>query len=135
MRRKELLAYPWPGNVRQLKNITEQISIIETNREISAAILRNIFLHKIQHLPALMGTREYLRADRGDSFILFCSICAESGGRKKDGAQPDGGTCRTGGAGDKWNGQFTTPVVTLHQPSYLRSFIPCSLRFARMMTT
>ena len=25
-----LMAYPWPGNVRQLKNITEQISIIES---------------------------------------------------------------------------------------------------------
>lgn len=36
-----LLAYPWPGNVRQLKNITEQISIIETNRDITAAILQN----------------------------------------------------------------------------------------------
>ena len=33
-----LLAYPWPGNVRQLKNITEQISIIETNRDITAEI-------------------------------------------------------------------------------------------------
>ena len=49
--KKELLAYPWPGNVRQLKNITEQISIIETNREINAAILQT-------YLPALMGTRE-----------------------------------------------------------------------------
>ena len=34
-----LKAYKWPGNVRQLKNITEQISIIETNREIDASIL------------------------------------------------------------------------------------------------
>ena len=34
-----LKAYKWPGNVRQLKNITEQISIIETNREIDPAIL------------------------------------------------------------------------------------------------
>jgi len=32
--------YRWPGNVRQLKNITEQISIIEQNRRISAEILR-----------------------------------------------------------------------------------------------
>ena len=38
--KKILLAYPWPGNVRQLKNITEQISIIETNREITASILQ-----------------------------------------------------------------------------------------------
>jgi transcriptional regulator with PAS, ATPase and Fis domain len=35
-----LLNYSWPGNVRQLKNITEQISIIESDREIKAAILK-----------------------------------------------------------------------------------------------
>jgi DNA-binding NtrC family response regulator len=36
-----LLNYSWPGNVRQLKNITEQISIIESEREILAINLRN----------------------------------------------------------------------------------------------
>ncbi len=36
-----LLNYSWPGNVRQLKNITEQISIIENEREITVATLRN----------------------------------------------------------------------------------------------
>jgi transcriptional regulator with PAS, ATPase and Fis domain len=36
-----LLNYGWPGNVRQLKNITEQISIIESEREIVALNLRN----------------------------------------------------------------------------------------------
>ena len=34
-----LLNYSWPGNVRQLKNITEQISIIEREREINAEVL------------------------------------------------------------------------------------------------
>jgi transcriptional regulator with PAS, ATPase and Fis domain len=34
-----LESYPWPGNVRQLKNITEQISVIEKQREISATTL------------------------------------------------------------------------------------------------
>lgn len=51
-----LIGYPWPGNVRQLKNITEQISIIETNREITADILK-IYLPpqpEVQ-LPALWG--------------------------------------------------------------------------------
>ena len=33
--------YSWPGNVRQLKNITEQISIIESEREIVGATLRH----------------------------------------------------------------------------------------------
>ncbi len=32
--RKELVKYRWPGNIRQLKNVTEQISIIEKNRNI-----------------------------------------------------------------------------------------------------
>ena len=36
-----LLNYSWPGNVRQLKNITEQISIIEGEREITGVTLRN----------------------------------------------------------------------------------------------
>jgi len=35
-----LLDYYWKGNVRQLKNVTEQISVIEKNREITANILR-----------------------------------------------------------------------------------------------
>ncbi len=51
-----LLAYTWPGNVRQLKNITEQISIIETNRDIDAKILQS-YLPSIgsPRLPAIMG--------------------------------------------------------------------------------
>ncbi len=54
-----LLAYPWPGNVRQLKNITEQISIIETHREINSAILQN-YLPAQQvdsRLPMLFGAK------------------------------------------------------------------------------
>lgn len=54
-----LLAYPWPGNVRQLKNITEQISIIETNRDINADILRNYLPEQRINsgLPALFGVK------------------------------------------------------------------------------
>ena len=35
-----LLKYKWPGNVRQLKNITEQISVLSRDRLITADILR-----------------------------------------------------------------------------------------------
>ena len=48
--RQLLVAYSWPGNIRQLKNITEQISIIETNRDITPEILRN-------YLPAQQSSR------------------------------------------------------------------------------
>ena len=34
-----LLKYKWPGNVRQLKNITEQMSVLSEEREISADML------------------------------------------------------------------------------------------------
>jgi transcriptional regulator with PAS, ATPase and Fis domain len=45
-----LINYSWPGNVRQLKNITEQISIIESDREILALTLRN-------YLPDYRGVK------------------------------------------------------------------------------
>jgi transcriptional regulator with PAS, ATPase and Fis domain len=45
-----LLNYSWPGNVRQLKNITEQISIIESEREISAENLK-------KYLPDYLGVK------------------------------------------------------------------------------
>lgn len=35
-----LISYRWPGNIRQLKNIVEQITILETSRQIDSAILR-----------------------------------------------------------------------------------------------
>lgn len=34
-----LMRYKWPGNVRQLKNITEQISILSTQRTITPQVL------------------------------------------------------------------------------------------------
>ena len=42
-----------------MKNITEQISIIEANREINASILRNYLPeNNAQRLPALLGSKE-----------------------------------------------------------------------------
>ena len=46
--------YRWPGNVRQLKNITEQISIIERNRKISTESLRRYLPEgSLNELPVL----------------------------------------------------------------------------------
>lgn len=59
--KRELMSYSWPGNVRQLKNITEQISIIETNREIDASILKGYLplQSNVQKRPALFGAKEH----------------------------------------------------------------------------
>lgn len=48
-----LINFNWPGNVRQLKNITEQMSIIEQNRVIDGKAMRGYLPSAQNHLPAL----------------------------------------------------------------------------------
>ena len=56
--RNLLEKYRWPGNVRQLKNITEQISVIENQRLLTADILRQYLPSNAgENLPALVGGR------------------------------------------------------------------------------
>ena len=67
-----LVAYPWPGNIRQLKNITEQISIIETNRDISAEILNNYLPARTEpQFPALLGVRPGEKKFESEREILY----------------------------------------------------------------
>ena len=51
-----LLKYRWPGNIRQLRNIAEQVSVLEENRSISGATLAS-YLPNMQNtnLPAVIG--------------------------------------------------------------------------------
>jgi DNA-binding NtrC family response regulator len=57
--RQALIDYFWPGNVRQLKNITEQISIIESERDISLSGLRNYLPdYGSPKLPAVIRKEE-----------------------------------------------------------------------------
>ena len=52
---KMLENYRWDGNVRQLKNITEQISIMETERNITAETLVKYLPNRVQsNLPMLL---------------------------------------------------------------------------------
>lgn len=48
-----LTSYFWPGNIRQLKNITEQISVIESERNITPGILA-LYLPKESSTPLPM---------------------------------------------------------------------------------
>jgi transcriptional regulator with PAS, ATPase and Fis domain len=53
--KKILMNYYWNGNIRQLKNITEQISVIEQQREINANILKSYLpMDEMERLPALL---------------------------------------------------------------------------------
>lgn len=70
--KKMLQAYPFPGNVRQLKNITEQISIIETNREINSAILQTYLpVQNTQRLPALIRSGREGKSFESEREILY----------------------------------------------------------------
>ena len=66
-----LRAYRWPGNVRQLKNVTEQISIIEKERLIDAETLKPYLTGPVgSNLPAVMPT-DSERQDNMHREIVF----------------------------------------------------------------
>ncbi|WP_107038813.1 sigma-54 interaction domain-containing protein [Brumimicrobium mesophilum] len=60
-----LTNYPWPGNIRQLKNIVEQISVIENEREISLEKMK-FYLPEdvVSGVPAIVGGK----SQESDSF-------------------------------------------------------------------
>ncbi|NBP75062.1 MAG: sigma-54-dependent Fis family transcriptional regulator, partial [Crocinitomicaceae bacterium] len=47
--------YPWPGNIRQLKNLVEQLSVIETEREIDDFILSGYMPIITEKMPSVIG--------------------------------------------------------------------------------
>lgn len=56
---KILANYRWEGNIRQLKNVTEQISTIETNRTVNAETLAKYLPHAYKkELPVLYAKKE-----------------------------------------------------------------------------
>ncbi|MDB2385272.1 sigma-54 dependent transcriptional regulator [Polaribacter sp.] len=50
-----LINYRFPGNIRQLKNLAEQISVIEENRTVSASKLQQYLPDNQGNLPAIVG--------------------------------------------------------------------------------
>lgn len=62
--------YNWPGNIRQLKNVTEQISVVENTREIDSAILRNYLPdYTATNLPAL--AKDSKKEDFSERDLLY----------------------------------------------------------------
>lgn len=49
-----LMHYRWDGNIRQLRNIAEQISVIETQREIDLATMQSYLPNRNNQLPSLV---------------------------------------------------------------------------------
>lgn len=53
-----LESYTWPGNIRQLKNIAEQISTLESDRNITSVTLKKYLPPVSSKLPALFSKSE-----------------------------------------------------------------------------
>jgi transcriptional regulator with PAS, ATPase and Fis domain len=69
---KVMINYRWPGNVRQLKNITEQISIIETTREITASdLIHYLPVDHVEILPALYNKLSDEKSFGSEREILY----------------------------------------------------------------
>ncbi len=64
--------YEWPGNIRQLKNITEQISIIEKKRLIDAQTLKSYLPNYYENkLPILFKKNEQDSSFASEREILY----------------------------------------------------------------
>ncbi|MFN4026573.1 MULTISPECIES: sigma-54 interaction domain-containing protein [Flavobacterium] len=53
-----LQRYRWSGNIRQLRNVAEQISVLETNRDISLATLQSYLPMEGSTLPSVIGGKK-----------------------------------------------------------------------------
>ena len=53
-----LLKYRWSGNIRQLRNVAEQISVLEQQREINAVTLSQYLPNISSNLPAVISTKK-----------------------------------------------------------------------------
>jgi DNA-binding NtrC family response regulator len=68
-----IMNYAWNGNVRQLKNITEQISVLESTREITGSTLLT-YLPPVQndnYLPVLANSKSGDKTFSSEREILY----------------------------------------------------------------
>lgn len=65
-----LMNYNWPGNIRQLKNVTEQISVVENKRDIDSDVLRTYLPdYSATNLPILASSSK--ESDFSERDILY----------------------------------------------------------------
>jgi transcriptional regulator with PAS, ATPase and Fis domain len=53
-----LQKFRWSGNIRQLRNVAEQISVLETNRDINAATLQSYLPSEASNLPSVIKDKK-----------------------------------------------------------------------------
>jgi transcriptional regulator with PAS, ATPase and Fis domain len=70
--RAAIMSYSWPGNIRQLKNIAEQVSILELNRDVNGDVMSH-YLPKEQknNLPMFAGQHSDKKTFESEREILY----------------------------------------------------------------
>ncbi|WP_010181537.1 sigma-54 interaction domain-containing protein [Aquimarina agarilytica] len=63
--------YHWNGNIRQLRNVAEQISVLEENRNIVANTLRGYLPNMGGNLPAIIDDKEKESDFKNEREILY----------------------------------------------------------------
>jgi transcriptional regulator with PAS, ATPase and Fis domain len=53
-----LQKFRWSGNIRQLRNVAEQISVLETNRDITSATLQSYLPSEASNLPSVIKDKK-----------------------------------------------------------------------------
>ena len=66
-----LINYNWSGNIRQLKNIAEQLSVLEENRKISKAVLEDYLPNSVDNLPAIISNKSKKSEFNNEREILY----------------------------------------------------------------
>jgi DNA-binding NtrC family response regulator len=72
-----LMNYPWPGNIRQLKNITEQVCVLENRSSIDRETLQNYLPPAPQQLPMLLEQSQDGRYDGMSERDIFYKVLVE----------------------------------------------------------
>jgi len=81
---QEILAqYPWPGNIRQLKNLVEQISVIESKREIDEITIQSYLPAVSENLPSVISKTEESISERDIMYKFLFDMKSDLNDLKK----------------------------------------------------
>lgn len=70
--RMALLNYGWPGNIRQLKNVAEQVSILELNRKVDGDVMSRYLPEQPKsNLPMFAGQQSERKTFESEREILY----------------------------------------------------------------
>ena len=78
-----LKSYSFKGNIRQLRNITEQLSVIEQNRQINASVLQEYLPTQTSYLPSVNNSQMDFANEREIFYKIMLDMRSDINDLKK----------------------------------------------------